>query len=1446
MTETGEKDKYLNSIFFCFSIDNSIFNKDYFSIECQNFAKPDFEISRYDNNLTVLRVFMKGSFYNMLFGVLKSSFTFKIIYNSPTQKYYKSGEYSVEKNITKFAFKDLNEEISSNLFKNASSLDKYSTFLKFEKVQDIIFSNVLDYLKLNLDLELYFHLLKEKNGKEKEDLKSIFETFPSFKIIYSKDKLKNIDFKLYDLPKGFLCNLKIIYSVITDTTTELSDFYDDYINIIFTYNKSHKESPIPIKKNIFDFMMNKLNEEKLRKVCNNCENIPILFDYLLSSDSKKINLSFSDMPDFIEIKEKKNFLELIDKYEKIKDFFKENEILKIWDIYIGYFAKKNSIEDLESIKDKLISINKQFYEKNIEHICSEISNIGKKLIQKKIMKGFKMYEFINKYNSYGDFLSDSQLLINIAENISLEELETNEDTLKEYEKCKFLQRIKENLIKTYINGLLSQIKTFKEFSLIFKHIYKLKSKNEEKDQKDTNITNLIITFFFNFLSKSQNKKKKENIKEIIKLIFLLSLMNIEYGDQNNFIEIIDKLKNYFSNDFLIEFFIDEFINLDLELYINDQQKDFASQSIIKLFLLNLNVDKKISYTFKIKSLELKEQYIFEKFPKIKFDDLLKIDLSESFIYLENFINQGILKKEEISNSSYFKELKLECNEILDKLEKKEINYSDVNKLNEIIKNNKLSNRIKYLCLDDSNRSYNTIENNIKIYVSKYIKYANTLSTLIRYYNQYFPNSRKNEIDNYKKVQQNFNEAIINICNIEINENIYEEIKNFEEYEKSKFFKIFYNSINANELNQEENPELYKFNKSKEILFKCKGLFNRERLEISFLETPLSKFKDDGIDLLEEITYLKNYFNETDVEEKRITEELLFYKQRNNINISLNYLKNIIKNFKIQNSNDFILSLNEIINNIIKIKYFEEIIEIIKELKTLDEKILEKNFRDILLLLSQNTKLLEFLSSQKVEETKDLIDGLIDDENQENLSVLTIEINDIEILINAVCFIQEIKSKNENINDFIETFHFLSDEKNEIYKEILSNLDYVNTKISDFQEYISIQLGKKYKYSRNIEEFLKKGIIEFVKVKKKESVDILDLLLLLQGKSNKIKKEENEEELIYEAKITIGEKIEYFEEFKQIINKLKSKTFYSYGKNAEMFLKAKKITLLISAILKELNLNVKEEFNEKYVVSELKFENKVVLKIPELENVLNNLRKKNQQIKMKNLDLIGRNPFLQFVANFDLYDIEEIENQLKMENFFPNINRESISGVEEIQKLIYDKIMCDDCKMNPIIGKRFKCKICHNFYYCEKCMDKNKDLHKHEFTKFEENEIDAIPKELLIFYQITRVKENFDNYKGLFFFKSSDKDYELDILSLFNNLLVDFPMTNSNDYPTSFYKKLPFDFNLLLCQNFCSESEIYSFCIRAINCISHNLFVIVRPEELNIGNEKFFLKLLTYF
>ena len=108
------------------------------------------------------------------------------------------------------------------------------------------------------------------------------------------------------------------------------------------------------------------------------------------------------------------------------------------------------------------------------------------------------------------------------------------------------------------------------------------------------------------------------------------------GLQNNFIDIIEQLKNNFPNEFLIEIFIDEFINSDVKLYITDDLKDYASKNIIKLLLLNLNIDKQIFFTFKIKSLELKEHYIFPEFPSIQFDNILKMELSESLIYLENF------------------------------------------------------------------------------------------------------------------------------------------------------------------------------------------------------------------------------------------------------------------------------------------------------------------------------------------------------------------------------------------------------------------------------------------------------------------------------------------------------------------------------------------------------------------------------------------------------------------------------------------------------------------------------------------------------------------------------------------------------------------------------------------------------------------------------------------
>ena len=55
-----------------------------------------------------------------------------------------------------------------------------------------------------------------------------------------------------------------------------------------------------------------------------------------------------------------------------------------------------------------------------------------------------------------------------------------------------------------------------------------------------------------------------------------------------------------------------------------------------------------------------------------------------------------------------------------------------------------------------------------------------------------------------------------------------------------------------------------------------------------------------------------------------------------------------------------------------------------------------------------------------------------------------------------------------------------------------------------------------------------------------------------------------------------------------------------------------------------------------------------------------------------------------------------------------------------KKEIHHFVICDGCKMAPIIGKRYKCKECKDFDFCEKCYEKNKLTHGHghEFNHIE--------------------------------------------------------------------------------------------------------------------------------
>ena len=50
------------------------------------------------------------------------------------------------------------------------------------------------------------------------------------------------------------------------------------------------------------------------------------------------------------------------------------------------------------------------------------------------------------------------------------------------------------------------------------------------------------------------------------------------------------------------------------------------------------------------------------------------------------------------------------------------------------------------------------------------------------------------------------------------------------------------------------------------------------------------------------------------------------------------------------------------------------------------------------------------------------------------------------------------------------------------------------------------------------------------------------------------------------------------------------------------------------------------------------------------------------------------------------------------------------------EIIHEGINCNGCDVKSIVGNRYKCSICQNFDYCEKCLKEHSSDHKHPFIK----------------------------------------------------------------------------------------------------------------------------------
>jgi len=75
---------------------------------------------------------------------------------------------------------------------------------------------------------------------------------------------------------------------------------------------------------------------------------------------------------------------------------------------------------------------------------------------------------------------------------------------------------------------------------------------------------------------------------------------------------------------------------------------------------------------------------------------------------------------------------------------------------------------------------------------------------------------------------------------------------------------------------------------------------------------------------------------------------------------------------------------------------------------------------------------------------------------------------------------------------------------------------------------------------------------------------------------------------------------------------------------------------------------------------------------------------------------------------------------KLMSYLEEIHRKSKElkkGLEKTTSEISHKgYICDGCNIGPILGNRYKCAVCEDFDFCEKCEELNKDSHPHPFIK----------------------------------------------------------------------------------------------------------------------------------
>ena len=1232
-------------------------------------------------------------------------------------------EKNFQKEVTSFKKKE-KPLIDNALNKMVASKTFFEYFKKPENTEQVIklyskdiYNSLMTYSKLKEVLNYFNHYLFESKAQDIEIIEKIIadksfndEKTKTYLEYYEVAEKKNLRYQIiYKLAKEGNNKDKITEEILDDISYKWNNHLEPSIN-----NKSSDYSSFgkDLLVTLSEFFKNKDKEEYLLKIFDlDCIEffrsldfdkrdiaIPlenIIKEEEIKNENKKeeivnVSNSLSDIDQSKEINiddmsllEETDFKTKVFKYININkdkinlNEYSENEKLLIFDIFIGKNQNINEIkpEKIESITNKYSTLKKiikerkknklnrtlineaydyfinennketllkTFNQDDINHLLSLKAGKNKKPMNQLEPEIIKQLEEVKKY--YLNFYPEQKEDINKIEQILIEQ-NKNDEKLNEY---------------------LNKYDEAKDLNLRFPFIqYLFEIKKKERNAKS--ISEAIASWKICEKMIKENRVNKMKEKKNLKIFF----KNEENKNVISSVFTEEEINNFINGD-----------NKNKNKEEKEKPKEKLNEEVINNLKIVLNCYKNYFFESKKEDIELLEKNI-ELGEKFEYEKYLT-DLKKSIEMNDRYpIIKFIFEKNNKGNEMTEKELQ----KILKSFESSERPIKDGKK-------SKIKSQIKNPIIEYFNNEENA---NIllKIFTQEQIdqykeekkvqkisnENINKLKEILEYYNNYYFETKKNEINELNDILQN-------------EQGDYEKyLKDEKEYEEAKKMNIRYPIICViyEEQNKTKDKNEKQFDKSVNSWNTAEGMIKRKKCKKMHMTTKnilLKYFNDENnkeylLQIFEQDEY--EFFKNEDNNKNEKIKEKLSEEIINKLKIVLNYYKKYLFKTKEQQ----IISLEQAINKGEEFDY--------KEYLENFEKMKNANYRyPIVEFLFEKEK------GKNKEKTEDELIKLLSNFNKDEGLIRDGKKNKFNK--NRKIQLLEYFNNNDNRKILLKIFtpeqinNFIEQNKKEEKKEKISaeNINKLKEILKYYNNYLFESKSKEIAELNDIIKNKQGNYEEYLnEFEKAQNMNIrYPLICLLSDNNNTIIK--NEEKLSknisswnsFESMIK-GKKfkkmynekrevlLNYFnnEENRELLLKIFEKEVYEYFKDEKNHPKKKK---KISEEDKN-NLSIVLNYYINYCFESKKEDIKLIEKALKNENV-------DYQKFLNDLELskkmIEKYPIIEYLKNATIIiDInKETENELnelvnkfeKIEKIIKERNNEEIpSNLKKVESILLD-------------------------------------------------------------------------------------------------------------------------------------------------------------------------------